>query len=317
MCRVLAYLGESILLEDLLYKPDVSFVNQTHESLLLHRLNLAGSGLLAWDARSETPALPYVYRATQLAIYDRNLRALARKVRATCLLAHLRGVRYDTRAVISEQNLHPFQFDGVRLALAHNGQLDRFDEMKFALLPHLRPEFARAIRGSTDSEWIYALVASQLADPSADLAAGEIAAAVERALRVLADVRRALDIRTFSPMNMFLSDGNDLVAACYTFGLGRYEGLGDNYHPPDQAALRIWYTTGRSYGCYDGEWKMLHADGEATSVIVASEPLTRDRSTWHPVPLQHLVYVHRRGSGFEHDPTSPPRVAVVPLEVQE
>ena len=42
MCRVLAYLGEPILLEDLLYKPDVSFVNQTHRAALLHRLNLAG-----------------------------------------------------------------------------------------------------------------------------------------------------------------------------------------------------------------------------------------------------------------------------------
>src|SRR6185369_15065378 len=103
MCRVLAYLGESILLEDLLYKPDVSFVNQTHGAALFQRLNLAGYGLLAWDARSEEPGLPFVQRSTQLAIYDRNLRALARKVRATCVLAHLRGVIYDTRAVISEQ----------------------------------------------------------------------------------------------------------------------------------------------------------------------------------------------------------------------
>ena len=70
MCRVLAYLGEPILLEDLLYKPDSSFVNQMHQAALLNRLNLAGSGLLAWDARSESPELPFIYRSTQLAIYD-------------------------------------------------------------------------------------------------------------------------------------------------------------------------------------------------------------------------------------------------------
>jgi glutamine amidotransferase len=307
MCRVLAYLGEPILLEDLLYKPDVSFVNQTHQAALLHRLNLAGSGLLAWDERSEQPELPYVYRSTQLAIYDRNLRALARKVRATCLLAHLRGVAYDTRAIISEQNVHPFLFDGARLALAHNGQLARFDEMKFAMLPHIKPELAPKIHGTTDSEWVYALLLSQLEDPYADLPAQDIARGLADTLRVLARIRKQLGIRTFSPMNLFLSDGNDVVVACYTFDLGRYEGLEDDTHPPSERALRIWYTTGHSYGLYDGEWRMQGEPGEARSVIIASEPLTRDQSTWKPVPLQHMIYVRRTGEV--------PTVEVVPLDV--
>jgi glutamine amidotransferase len=308
MCRVLAYLGEPILLEDLLYKPDVSFVNQTHKAALLSRLNLAGSGFLAWDAHSERPELPFIYRSTQLAIYDRNLRALAAKVRATCLLGHLRGVAYDIRAVINEQNLHPFLFDGARLALAHNGQLARFDEVKFALLPKIKPELARAVRGTTDSEWFYALLLSQLPDPHADLGAQDICRGVIAALRVVAATRRELGIRTFSPMNLFLSDGNDLVAACYTFGLGHYEGLGDDYHPPDEKTLRIWYTMGRSYGLYDGEWRMQCAGTDASSFIVASEPLTQDHSTWSSVPLQHLVYLRRSGPK--------PSVEIVPLDVE-
>ncbi|MDI1482881.1 class II glutamine amidotransferase [Polyangium sp. y55x31] len=309
MCRVLAYLGEPIPLEDLLYKPDVSFVNQTHQAAFYTRLNLAGSGLLAWDARSERPDLPFVYRSTQLAIYDRNLRALAAKVRATALLAHLRGVPYDTRAIIHEQNLHPFQFEGARLALAHNGQLARFEEMKFALLPKIRPALARQIHGTTDSEWFYALLLSQLPDPSADLSALDIARGVTSALRIVAGIRRELGIRTFSPMNLFLSDGNDLVAVCYTYGLGHYDGLGDDFHPPEERVLRIWYTIGKSYGLYEGEWRMLAADEDASSCIVASEPLTRDHETWHAVPLQHLVYVKRGGD-------RPPSVEVVPLDIE-
>ncbi len=305
---MLAYLGEPILLEDLLYKPDVSFVNQTHQAALLHRLNLAGSGLLAWDARSEAPELPYVHRTTQLAIYDRNLLALSKKVRATCLLAHLRGVAYDARSIINEQNLHPFSFDGVRLALAHNGQLARFEELRAALLPRLRPELARAIRGSTDSEWVYALVLSQLDDPFGDHSAEEIARAVEAALRVLARVRRSVGIATFSPMNLFLSDGDDVVAACFTFDRGRYDGLGDDYHPPDEEVLRIWTTTGHGYGLHDGEWRMSGAEGDASSCIIASEPLTRDRSTWRAVPMQHLVYVRRSGGA--------PTMTTVPLDVE-
>jgi glutamine amidotransferase len=308
MCRVLAYLGERILLEDLLYMPDVSFVNQTHQAALLNRLNLAGSGFLAWDAQSERPELPFVYRSTQLPIYDRNLRTLAAKVRATCLLGHLRGVPYHVSSIISEQNLHPFLFDNTRLALAHNGQLAQFDEMKFALLPHIKPTLARLVRGTTDSEWFYALLLSQLDEPQADLNARDICAGVVKALKIIAQTRHALGIRTFSPMNLFVSDGNDLVAVCYTFGLGNYEGLGNDYHPPDEKVLQIWYTMGKSYGFYDGEWRMDHARDEATSCIVASEPLTRDQSTWNAVPLQHLVYVRRSGTR--------PSVEVVPIAIE-
>jgi glutamine amidotransferase len=296
MCRVLAYLGEPVLLEDMLYKPDVSFVNQMHDAAILHRLNLAGTGLLAWDARSPEPAIPWVYRTTQLAVYDKNLRALARKVRATCLLAHLRGVAYDSRAIIGEQNVHPFLFEGARLALAHNGQLARFDEMKFALLPHIAPRLARQIRGSTDSEWVYALLLSRLEDPGADLPAQDIAAALSDTLRVLARVRREVGIRTFSPMNIFLSDGNDIVAASYVFDPDRFDGLGDSFHPPTESTLGIWYTTGHSYGLRDGEWGMLEPSAEARSCIIASEPLTRAHTHWHRVPLQSLVYVRRTGA---------------------
>ncbi|HRI66045.1 MAG TPA: class II glutamine amidotransferase [Polyangium sp.] len=308
MCRVLAYLGERILMEDLLYKPDVSFVNQTHQAAILHRLNLAGSGFLAWDVESERPELPFVYRSTQLPIYDRNLRALAAKIRATCLLGHLRGVAYDVSSIISEQNLHPFLFENTRLALAHNGQLARFDEMKFALLPHIKPNLARIIRGTTDSEWFYALLLSQLENPHDDLGTQDICQGLVKTLRIVADVRRELGIRTFSPMNVFLSDGNDIVAVCYTFGLGNYEGLGNDYHPPDESVLRIWYTMGKSYGFYDGEWRMAHAGAEATSCILASEPLTREHATWNAVPLQHLVYVRRTDTG--------PSVEMVPLAIE-
>lgn len=308
MCRALAYLGEPILLDDLLYRPDVSFVNQTHQAVLYHRLNLAGCGLLAWDSRSEAPEIPYVYRTTHLAIYDRNLRSLARKIRATALLAHLRGVAYDSGAIIGEQNLHPFLFDGARLALAHNGQLARFEEMRHALLPHMKPELVRKVRGSTDSEWFYALLLSQLDDPGADLSAQDIARGIEAALRVVQQTREKMGIRTFSPMNLFLSDGNDLVAACFTFGPNNFEGMRDDFHPPAEEALRIWYTTGHGYGLRDGEWKMSDAGADASSCIIASEPLTHDRSTWRMVPMQHLIYV-RRSSGV-------PTVELTPLQIE-
>ena len=59
MCRVLAYLGEPVLLDDLLYKPDSSLIRQTYAPKMLHMLNLAGFGMQAWDPTSFRPEDPY------------------------------------------------------------------------------------------------------------------------------------------------------------------------------------------------------------------------------------------------------------------
>ena len=41
MCRILSYLGKPILIEELLYKPDNSFIKQSyHPKYMSHLLNL-------------------------------------------------------------------------------------------------------------------------------------------------------------------------------------------------------------------------------------------------------------------------------------
>ena len=49
--------------------------------------------------------------------------------------------------------------------LAHNGHLRQFSRMRYSLVEHVLPELAQRIEGTTDSEWIYALILSQLDDP--------------------------------------------------------------------------------------------------------------------------------------------------------
>src|SRR5262249_3830576 len=133
MCRVLAYLGEPVLLDDLLYKPDSSLVKQSYDPKMLHMLNRAGLGLCAWDGRLFDPDTPLLYKSATLPVFDANLKNLAQKIQPRCLLAHVRGVAYHSRVNIGEHNLHPFKYDDFRLALAHNGDLHRFSEMKFLL----------------------------------------------------------------------------------------------------------------------------------------------------------------------------------------
>ena len=109
MCRALAYLGQPVLLDHLLFQPDSSLVKQTYMPQMLALLNLAGFGMKAWDHGSADAERPFSYASTLLPIYDRNLKGLSEKIRANCVLAHVRGVHFTTEGIISQQNIHPFQ----------------------------------------------------------------------------------------------------------------------------------------------------------------------------------------------------------------
>jgi len=295
MCRALAYLGQPVVLDDLFFKPDSSLVKQTYMPQMLGLLNLAGFGMKAWDRRSADPDRPYSYASTELPIYDRNLKELAQKIRATCLLAHVRGVHFTPEAILSQQNIHPFQFPGCRIALAHNGDLDRMREMKPALLEHVRPEFSRMINGTTDSEWIYALLLSYLKDPAGDISADEIARALEKTLATLRKVREKLGIALWSPVNLFITTGKQLVAVRYCFDFGCYRTDDPKLVPPASFIYHsLWYTSGSEYGFHDGEWKMTGGTNSADSIMIASEPLTRDISTWLEVPEYSMIYADTR-----------------------
>src|SRR5260370_42374388 len=120
-----------------------------------------------WGASSRQADVPCSYRSVNLPVVDRNLKELAEKLRVTTLIAHVRGVPFRDNPTVGEQNLHPFRYRGYRVALAHNGSLAAFDRMRFALIEHVKPEIARLIKGNTDTEWLYALLLSQLKNPHA------------------------------------------------------------------------------------------------------------------------------------------------------
>lgn len=296
MCRALLYLGQPVLLDNLLFQPDSALVRQSYMPKMLHMLNLAGFGMRAWDPKSHDPASPYSYASDSLPVFDRNLKNLAGKVAAGCVLAHVRGVAYSTQVEISLQNVHPFQFAGVPLALAHNGDLARFAEMRPRLAARVRPELARHVRGTTDSEWIYALVVSQLDDPYVAPTGMALVAAIRRALEILREERAALGIDTSSSVNLFVTDGRQVAAARYCFDFGRYAtGDAAKVHEANMSFLSLWYTAGRGYGMNEGEWKMTGGAENADSIIIASEPLTRDVGSWVEVPEYSILHAEILG----------------------
>jgi len=297
VCRFAAYLGEPVLIEDLLFEPDGALVRQAVDSELMTLLNLGGFGLAAWDRASPDPRRPLTYRVPTIPNFDRNLRALAGKVRAGALVAHVRGVIYDSRQSVGLHNVHPFVFDGASFALAQNGDLYDFSRIRYDLLAHLDPRLAALIEGTTDTEWVYALVLSQLEDPFAPVEAEQAALAVVRSLEILRELRTRRGIATQSPVNLVLTDGTWMLATRYAYDYGWYP-EDDSFFAGEREHdfTSLWYTVGGHFGRRDdGSFGM--ADGPPTSAVVASEPLTKHTAGWLEAPEYSMLMLTPSAGG--------------------
>ena len=250
-------------MRNLLFDPDNGLVTQSYSPQMMNTfLNLGGFGLQAWDPGSLRPDDPFTYRATTLPSFDRNLRSLSGKLAPTCLVAHVRGVTYAEEAVVADTNLHPFRFRGARVVLAHNGHLRQFARMRYSLVEHVRPDLAERIEGTTDSEWIYALILSQLDDPYGLPETRELAEATAASLRILRKVRAAHGIDTSSPVNLCLSTGRAVVATRFSFDYGWYPPE-DEFLETDLPFVSLWYAIGGEYAEHDGGWQMTAAETPA------------------------------------------------------
>ncbi|CAV27319.1 class II glutamine amidotransferase [Vibrio atlanticus] len=150
MCRWLAYQGVPIYLDEVIYVPEHSLINQSLEARKgTTRLNADGFGL-GWYTQRDTPGQ---FREVLPAWGDDNLRSLAHHISSHRFMAHIRS---STGSVVSRSNCHPFIVDN--WMFMHNGQIDEFEKLRFQL-ERLLPESLYHYRlGTTDSELIFLLM---------------------------------------------------------------------------------------------------------------------------------------------------------------
>ncbi|MCB9596022.1 MAG: class II glutamine amidotransferase [Sandaracinaceae bacterium] len=293
MCRFLLYAGRRVRLDELLYRPSSSLVRQAYDPQELGMLNLGGFGVAAWDPASPSPETPWLYRSTVLPSFDDNLRHLARKLEATCVLAHVRGIALDAEdGDFGPHNLHPFLYPGYAWSMAHNGFIRGFAAIRQDIVACFAPEVAAQVRGTTDSEAFYALVMSQLEDPLRDRDPDALVGALVRALRLLRRIRAARGLSLSTSMNVVFTNGRDAVVLRFVFDFGCYPL--DKPGQIDPAAIRylsLWYTLGDRFREDAGTWRMTGDSAAAASVLVASEPLTLDRAGWTEVPEYSILTV--------------------------
>jgi glutamine amidotransferase len=254
MCRWLAYMGSPILIDHLLYATEHSLIVQSlHSQLGAEETNGDGFGV-GWYGEQPTPA---VFRSTEPAWNDRNLRELARHVTSPTVLAHIRA---STGSPVQQTNCHPFRHG--RWLWMHNGLIAGFADMKRDLVLEVDPELYPEIEGTTDSEVLFhlALTYGLEDDPKP---------AVERAIGLVEAMGERHQIAHPMQGTIATTDGRRLWAFRYS-SEGRSRSL---FYSTDVATLRAQYP--------DNPYLREVSD---ESRLVVSEPLGDLAGAWNEVP---------------------------------
>ena len=149
MCRWMAWSGQPVVVDELLFKPPHGLIDQSlHSRLGVETTNGDGFGL-GWYGTGEGPG---IYKSVAPAWGDANLRELAAHIESPLFIAH---VRATTGTAIQETNCHPFRHG--RWLMVHNGVIAGFHEMRRELMLEVAPELFQEIQGSTDSEVLFHL----------------------------------------------------------------------------------------------------------------------------------------------------------------
>jgi predicted glutamine amidotransferase len=149
MCRWMAWSGQPLIIEELLFKPMHGLVDQSlHSRMGVETTNGDGFGL-GWYGGGEGPA---VYHSVAPAWGDTNLRELAGHIESPMFIAH---VRATTGTAIQQTNCHPFRHG--RWLFVHNGVIAGMEAMRRDLMLAVDPSLFAGICGSTDSEVLFHL----------------------------------------------------------------------------------------------------------------------------------------------------------------
>lgn len=154
MCRLAAYLGEPLFLEELIAKPRHSLMRQSlraEEAKVV--TNGDGFGIGWYGERAE----PGVYREVMPAWSDDNLLALSQTLSSRLFFAHVRAA---TAGGIARQNCHPFRHG--RYLFMHNGQIGGYGQVRRTLEGWLPDTLYAERRGATDSELIFLLALARI-----------------------------------------------------------------------------------------------------------------------------------------------------------
>ena len=187
--------------------------SKVHRSLLAAENALGVQSNLhpdGWGVAFYVDGSPHVTRSPSTALGDSLFHRLSGVVSSQTVLAHVRKATQGAHTVL---NCHPFQYG--RWVFAHNGDVPGFDGRREALMAQVAPELQRFVLGETDSEVIFFVFLTLLAERG-PLAARHELDVVSNALgRTVQRVRELCDDGKADPalLTLMVTDGEILAAS--------------------------------------------------------------------------------------------------------
>ncbi len=282
MCRWMAWLGQPVLMDELLFKSQHGIVDQSlHSRLGAETTNGDGFGL-GWYGSGEGPA---VYHSVAPAWGDANLREIAAHVESPLFLAHVRAA---IGSRVQQSNCHPFRRGN--WLFVHNGYVADFHDLRRDLMLALEPARFAAVAGSTDTEVVFQLALSHGLedDPPGALA---------RTVGLIEETARRRDVAGAVQGTFGISDGRALWAVRYaTEGSAR-----SLFASADVESIRHLHPE-------NPRFQRLGRDDR----LIVSEPFSDLPGVWEPIAEATAVTV-RAGGILEQRPFRPQRAAIAEL----
>jgi glutamine amidotransferase len=275
VCRWLAYFGDPIRPEELLYEPRRSLIEQSRRSGPDAGIANADGFGLGWYGLSDAPGL---FRSSLPAWGDQNLRELSAQIRSPLFLAHVRAA--SAGMPVQQTNCHPFKHG--KWLFVHNGYIADWPHLRRELTMAVDPDLYPCIEGSTDSEVMFYLALTYGLDDDPLGALERMAGCIEAA-----GYRHG----TEHPLQMTLglSDGEQVIAVRYASG-------------PEVNTLFVSTSVHDIRLLLPAEERFRHFSDEAR--VVVSEPLIDLPGLWHEVPPSTALIV-RDGPDSEDLPFVP------------
>lgn len=166
----------------------------------------------------------------------------------------------------------------------HNGNIGGWQYVKRALADSLNDRWYLGVKGGTDSEWAFALFLDIMekegvdpsSDPNPDGGFGQAflrrvmiktIAQINKFVRQIPEKLNVADVETRSLLNFAVTDGYTVICTRYVSS------------KTDEPAS-LYFSSGTKWkeGKTKGDFKMERQDKGADIILVASEPLTFERS---------------------------------------
>ncbi len=255
--------------------------SQVHRSLLSADNALGAQSSRhrdGWGVAYYVDGSPQVTRSPTTALTCALFRRVSGVVSSETVVAHVRNATQGEPSVL---NCHPFQHG--RWTFAHNGDIPTFATRREALLDAVAPRLRRFVLGDTDSEIVFFLFLTHLAEllpltrsPSAEDLSGSLARTV-RAIREICDGPTE---KERSLLTLLVTDGVAMAA----------------HH----GGKELFYSTYKSRCADRGTCASLSPTCEAPSdgrrvnhLVFSSEPIAGE-NVWLPLAEGDIVAVDDR-----------------------